>query len=282
MAERSMQPERCPICLEFGTNYYFSLKNNYGSYPIKRCSNCKGQFALINNSSEIINAQESFFDHDSTDLYNTSDTRKYWKREVRLIMSLGYKSGNILDIGCNAGHFLDSCGPDFIKYGIELADGPAKIAAAKGIDVKTEPIENCSFNGLQFDVITMYALIEHLQEPNKVIESVTQLLRPGGLFVVMTGDVKSRKAKVLGQNWHMYIPPLHTHFFSRKSLKMLGAMYGMHEIHHRYSHGGMVFFKNSKILNYTEKALLWPILDLPLLRKFPLYDHYYGYFKKLD
>src|SRR5439155_19296692 len=130
-----------------------------------------------------------------------------------------------------------------------------------------------------FDIVPLYALIEHLSETRNLLNEISRILKKGGLMVLMTGDRKVMKTKILGKNWHMYIPPLHQFFFCRKALKKVASEFSLEEKNYFYGHGGMTFGSN-KLIKLAEKASLWQLFSLPGLRKVPFYDHYYAYFIK--
>ncbi len=98
-------------------------------------------------------------------------------------------------------------------------------------------------------------------------------------MALMTGNRSSWKARVLGNKWHMYMPPVHQYFFSRQALKRVAAEFGLHEVRHRFTAGGMTFFRQP-ILKVCEKATLWQLSEIPLFSRIPFYDHYYGYYRK--
>jgi SAM-dependent methyltransferase len=98
------------------------------------------------------------------------------------------RSGRILDIGCGSyAAFLT--GTRFSeRYGLDrvpLADAPA------GLTLIHHDIEDDSplpFEDAFFDVVTMLAVFEHLEEATirRVLRDVFRMLRPGGLYVMTT------------------------------------------------------------------------------------------------
>ena len=204
-----------------------------------------------------------------------------WRTECRVIDSLGFHSGRVLDVGCNQGVFLESMGEDWEKHGVELARPLADIARGKGIRVYDQPVEDCRFPDSFFDVITMYALIEHLRDPRLVINEISQALRPGGLLVIMTGARNSLKARCKGQSWHMYCPPIHLWFFTHRSLVLLIEQFGFKETSSRYTSGTMPWYISGclagKALDFVEKQVVKRLFEHPPLWRVPLYDHLYLY-----
>lgn len=278
--DASMTSSNCPFCITGKTTKVLSINNASGTFAILRCDNCLTEYCPIDHSAiDEQEVQKHFFDEDLYTIANIEKVHRYWRSEAKRIKALGYTSGKILDIGCNTGEFLYCLGDGYQKHGIEIADIPADLAEQKGITVYRTPLEEANLPTASFDIITLYALIEHLSDPRTLMQEIGRILKPGGIVVIMTGDYRTWKARLLGKHWHMYIPPLHQFFFCRNALRTVAQEFALEEYSHYFSPGGMTFSKN-RILNLLEKASLWQLFGLPILRLIPFYDHYYGYFRK--
>lgn len=88
-------------------------------------------------------------------------------------------SGNILDVGCATGHFLALF--EGKKYGIE-PDRPQANYAKHVFDIDIIP--DMSAPGIQYDLISYYHVLEHLQNPDEELEKAKKHLKPGGLLYV--------------------------------------------------------------------------------------------------
>ncbi|BDA78275.1 hypothetical protein LPTSP3_g12050 [Leptospira kobayashii] len=133
-----------------------------------------------------------------------------------------------LDIGCAAGYFVDYMrSRDYSSYGIEVADGPVKFARETlGLEVYQEDFLSWDIGFQnQFDVITLWATIEHLHKPKETLEKIFKHLRPGGCLVLSTCRY-GILAKFLGPNWRYLNVPEHLYYYSLpgllKVLKKIG------------------------------------------------------------
>jgi SAM-dependent methyltransferase len=186
-------------------------------------------------------------------------------------------SGRILDIGCGGGHFLLHM-KDWKKYGIEISTKARAAATSQNVTAFAD-LHQSRFPDSFFDVITMFAVIEHMADPRSTMLEVARIMKPGGLLVIMTGDVSSIKAQIKGNHWHMYRPPEHLFFFNGRSLDRLAHACGFTRVHRYYTDGGMTTHAN----RYIKKMLVIcaRIMDrLPLLPCLPLFDHNYSYYRK--
>ena len=149
--------------------------------------------------------------------------RKLWSIRLR-----GPRSGRLLDIGCAAGFFLAEARRYYDVRGVEISEYSSTIARERfGLDVFTGTLRDAALPEDAFDVITMWDVIEHLDDPKAELELVARALKPGGSVVVTTGDAGSRYARRAGVRWHLLEPPWHLYFFSRTTLANMAAAAGL-------------------------------------------------------
>jgi len=145
---------------------------------------------------------------------------KLYNSRLSLIESFYPSKGNLLDIGCGAGFFLNIAKErGWNCHGLEIL--PEYIKYAK----ENFALENIHFESLDesltydentFDVITLWDLIEHLRNPLKSLKQINRVMKPGGLLVIWTPNVKN--AIVLKEKWIGYKTLQHFYFFSKDSL----------------------------------------------------------------
>jgi SAM-dependent methyltransferase len=153
--------------------------------------------------------------------------RKEFARTVAFIRKL-VPSGRLLDIGCAYGFFLQEARPYFDVAGIELAEDAAEHGRRNGLNVVTGVADAPTLARLgQFDVITMFDVIEHLPEPAEVLALAARHLKPGGIMVITTGDFASLTARAMGPKWRLMTPPQHLWFFTRDSIRAMGEGVGL-------------------------------------------------------
>jgi 2-polyprenyl-3-methyl-5-hydroxy-6-metoxy-1,4-benzoquinol methylase len=141
------------------------------------------------------------------------------------------ESGNLLDIGCAYGTFLELASGQFNCFGLEISKYAARIArevsCAKTI---ISNIEQSPFSRDHFDVVTMWDVIEHLRYPVSALKEAHRLLKPGGYCFISTDNIDSWLVKLLGKSWWSFAPPLHLCHFSIKSLKIAVQLAGGYDI----------------------------------------------------
>jgi 2-polyprenyl-3-methyl-5-hydroxy-6-metoxy-1,4-benzoquinol methylase len=95
--------------------------------------------------------------------------------------------GKICDIGCGVGYFLRVAQErGWAVAGIDLDKAAVDIARQHGIDVRWETVEEMSFSDDEFNVVTLFNVIEHVPAPQIVLGEIRRVLKPSGLFVLET------------------------------------------------------------------------------------------------
>lgn len=277
---------RCRICNSQNVKLALKLEPPLGGlWDIYECETCTTQFIYPIPSSEELN---QFYDQlyrggsaeRTKALTSPAANQRYWQRQWAIIKGLinNEMGGKVLDMGRGGGHFLDNAGSGWEKYGIELSEEARRVAEGKGIKA-FETLEKATFPDEFFDVVTMFAVIEHLPDPKRVVKELIRVLKKDGLFVIMTGDVRSLKAKNKGNRWHMYNPPGHLYFFCARSLDFLMDSFGFRKVKSIYTDGGMTHVPFCH-LNMAVRAGLVILEQMPVLQSLPLFDHNYSYYRR--
>ncbi|MAG92452.1 MAG: hypothetical protein CMJ48_01695 [Planctomycetaceae bacterium] len=95
-------------------------------------------------------------------------------------------SSRVLDIGCSAGHFLHSIREQVHEVvGAEFNKSDAAFVNEElGIKTYTEPLVETDLPKEHFDIITMFHVLEHIDDPITFLETTRSYLKPGGHIYV--------------------------------------------------------------------------------------------------
>ncbi len=153
-------------------------------------------------------------------------------REERMRGILRFKtSGKFLDVGCGAGRDLDlAVEHGFEAYGVELSEVKKDFYKNKKFQVHVGAFEDAPFAEQSFDVITMWDVLEHVENPNAVLAKVRSLLKPDGLFVAKVPNHAAWNRRLHGKDWDMY-HPLHLYYFTLGTLRPLLQKHGLRVAH---------------------------------------------------
>jgi len=136
----------------------------------------------------------------------------------------------LLDVGCSSGAFLHAAVKlGFRAEGVEPAPKAAATAQAAGLKVHQGLLQEAGYADGQFDAITLFEVIEHLQHPQDLLHECRRILRPGGILLVGTGNAGSWSMAAMGARWeylHIAKHGGHVSFFNLGSLASLAQQSG--------------------------------------------------------
>ncbi|MEM0517441.1 class I SAM-dependent methyltransferase [Aequorivita flava] len=143
---------------------------------------------------------------------------KKWslKNKTKLIRNQNGSVGSLLDVGAGTGDFLKVAKDNGWKVnGTEPNTNALNLASKKGISLKANLTE---FDGEQFDVVTLWHVLEHVLDLDETIETLAKLVKPSGTLIIAVPNFKSYDAKYYGKYWAAFDVPRHLWHFSKHSI----------------------------------------------------------------
>jgi len=94
------------------------------------------------------------------------------------------KSGKLLEVGYGEGNFLHEAQKQFDIEGIEFSEYATNNARIiLGDKVSRGNIQNVNLQSAYYDVIVVFNLLEHLREPMKIINKLSDALKEDGILI---------------------------------------------------------------------------------------------------
>ena len=126
--------------------------------------------------------------------------------------------GNLLDIGCGDGYFLEKYNKYFFYMkGIEMSKVAVKLCQEKKLNVSLSTIEEFNtFN--QFDNILMIDVLEHVNNYLEVLDKVNELLSNKGRLIIVVPNPKGLWVR-LNLKENPVLDPAHVYCPEYKILK---------------------------------------------------------------
>ena len=146
------------------------------------------------------------------------DERRFCRTEAMI------EGKRVLDFGCGDGGYLVRAKIIARQVvGVELEDAMREALCAEGFDVRA------SIDGLGcFDVITLFHVIEHLEDPLAYLALFAEHLQPGGRLVIETPNAEDALLSLYGCGafadftyWHC-----HVYLYATETLKLLAKKAG--------------------------------------------------------
>ncbi|MDC8005090.1 class I SAM-dependent methyltransferase [Aureisphaera galaxeae] len=141
------------------------------------------------------------------------------KKKVSLISRLNEGKGSLLDIGAGTGEFLKVAQEKgWSIHGVEVSEKARDFAKEKNVSLEKGMD---AFAGKQFDVVSLWHVLEHLPDLEEAVHKIEALVRPGGNLIIAVPNFNSWDAKHYKEFWAAYDVPRHLWHFSQSSMRKL-------------------------------------------------------------
>ena len=212
----------CPVCGGQQAQAYLQK----GELRLVCCRACSMIYA---NPAPAEFASGQYYDRAGTDYYlspaklESDYAAVRFERELRVFRK-DCPGGAVLDVGCSSGAFLFQLNQRFPGcyqiLGTDVSGPPLDYAEGRGVAVVRGNFLEQEFGEKRFDVVTFWAVVEHLLDPKLFLAKAWSVLKPDGLCFVLVPNMKSLAERVLGARYR-YIYPQHLNYFTQATLKKL-------------------------------------------------------------
>jgi 2-polyprenyl-3-methyl-5-hydroxy-6-metoxy-1,4-benzoquinol methylase len=155
---------------------------------------------------------------------NREQQRTRAQRQLALVGGIVAPGSRLLDFGAGTGTFVRvACEGGWDAVGVERSE-VAMERALRENGVVLHSVLPAS--GANFDVITLWDVVEHLRDPISMVESLRAHLRPGGWMIFETGNWESWNRLAAADAWALYLFD-HQYYFSPASLERVLGRAGL-------------------------------------------------------
>ncbi len=214
--------------------------------PILRCRSCGHVISTYVNDQHY----DQYFAHE------VQDQERFWWDEAHGKMYADFgdlflrnRSGRLLDVGAGLGYFvrfvMSHAGWDAVGYEISP---PAVEYAHSELGLKGHmfpgAVEHSGFAAGSFDVVTMWDVIEHIPNPDIILQYLIHVLKPGGILFLATPNASAQvfkariKARLLGmrEGVHYLEARDHVNLYTQSSLRMVLLRSGFDRVRFMHIH----------------------------------------------
>ena len=207
-----------------------------GGYELDRCARCGSAFTREPASASLYERGT----YDPTAPRAGGLVRSVMgillRERVRILRRVAQpRREEVLDVGAGRGGVVEwARRAGFRATGIEPSEQGATTAARRGAPVTRASIEDAEIARTSIDVVTMWHVLEHLDDPAAALTRVAGWLKPGGVAVIAVPNLDSLQARIGGARWFHLDVPRHRSHFTPAGLDALLAQAGLEHTNTRH------------------------------------------------
>lgn len=232
-----MVKTRCAICGEDNSRLLYKANFNFKDinetifsarripdkihYRIVRCRKCG--LVYSNPILEFEEIEKLYKKSKYTYGEYENDLNQTYGRYLRRFIKVIPAKNRLLEIGCGNGFFLKEAKRIGFKevWGVE----PGKEIVKKAdVNVRKQIIVDIfkkgQFKRNYFDIICMFQVLDHLTDPNFVLQECHRILKPGGCLLCINHNVDAMSAKIMGEKSPIFDIE-HTFLYNKQTLLKL-------------------------------------------------------------
>lgn len=229
----------CPACSSDDIKPLLTAKDytvSGESFAIWHCAACTLRFTQDVPAIHVIGRyyqSAAYVSHSDTDkglvnrLYHIVRNITLQSKRKLVQRVSGQSSGSILDVGAGTGAFSNTMQQAGWQVTALEPDDTARQNARKRYALTLQsPDTLFELQPAQFDVITMWHVLEHVHDLHGYLQQFHSVLKPGGRLMIAVPNYTSYDAAIYQNYWAAYDVPRHLYHFSPQSIQLLGKAKG--------------------------------------------------------
>jgi 2-polyprenyl-3-methyl-5-hydroxy-6-metoxy-1,4-benzoquinol methylase len=190
----------------------------YGvTLSLLRCRECGFIFSNDKEVEELVSLYENMFDPGYEESQEGRALQMRWL--LRKARKANQSGRSLLDVGAGSGLLVAEAKCfGFNAIGVEPSRSLVKLARdLYQVDLLQGVFPHPMLSNHRFDVIFLVDIIEHVSTPLELLRHCAAALAPQGIIILVTPNVGSLAANLLGQRW-WHFRLAHVGYFSHSSL----------------------------------------------------------------
>jgi len=220
-----MEQINCPLCASSETMLLFKrrdLRHHITDIPfnVVRCQQCSLVYINPRPSPDEIHSYypEEYYSPDDDADKLLRDHNEEFRIKHQYLADI--PPGRVLDIGCAKGEFLM-----FMRHqgwdvsGLDFSQKPPNVF---GLDIRYGDLDNARFSKETFDLVTLWAVLEHVYDPLAMLSRIREFLKVDGSILLAATNFRSLPGRIMRQD----DVPRHTILFTKQTLGQLLRLSG--------------------------------------------------------
>ena len=221
------QRSPCPVCDSAPDAQRFLFTKQAASFV--RCTNCAFVFINPRPTPVWLAARYDYYGAAYfTDPSKLASDFHAARHDVELALLRGC-NGTLLDVGCATGSFVAAAqAAGFAARGIDISPESTRYGReVLGLTLDVGDLYERHYPAESFDIVTLWATLEHLPDPNRVLAEARRLLVPGGRLAISVPNHASLAQRILGRR-DRYVGIDHVNYFTRDTARRILSRHGFH------------------------------------------------------
>jgi 2-polyprenyl-3-methyl-5-hydroxy-6-metoxy-1,4-benzoquinol methylase len=194
-----------------------------GELEFNLCNDC----GLIWRSPESMQISKTYGEgYFESKKYSKNRAHKINKSGWLLDIAGNFHPGirNILEVGCSLGNTLEAARiRNLNSLGIDISPYAVQYCLEHGLKAENKTLEELHAEDLRFDLIFMQHVLEHFEDPFRILRVCKSLLNQGGLLLILVPNSRFAKAARLREKHRFYsqigVGTEHYVYFNYSSLR---------------------------------------------------------------
>ncbi len=162
--------------------------------------------------------------------------RAFDRRRLGLLRPAMPPPARLLDVGAGRGRFVAAArAAGYAAGGLEpSARGVTAARETYAVSLRRAAIEGARVEPGSIDVLVLWHVLEHVEDPGAALRTLRSWLPPGGVLLVGVPNLASWQARLAGSRWyHLDLPRHRTHFTAAGLTTLLeGSGFAVERTHH--------------------------------------------------
>lgn len=223
----------CPLCGADAAEVVF-LKNGFEHL---HCV-CGMIYVAEVLNAEHLNLVYAADEHEGEthDSFRTEPRRSFiralYQEGTELFSALIPGTRTLLDVGCSSGLYMEYARErGFEVEGIEPSAYAVEYARRVDLEVQQGYFNRDMVGGRRYQVITLWDVLEHCDNPAAILEDARDVLETGGVLFLQVPNVMGLAPRILRQDCNMFTGFGHINLFGPATISDLLSNCGFSDIH---------------------------------------------------
>jgi len=224
-AEFVAERAACPVCDASPAGQTVVFAKQQATFV--RCRSCGFVFINPRPTASWLAARYEYYGATYfTDQAKLASDFHAARHDAELALLRGFR-GRLLDVGCATGSFVAAAkAAGFDARGIDISPESTRYGReVLGLALDVGDLYDRHYPAESFDIVTLWATLEHLPDPNRFLAEARRLLVPGGRIAISVPNHASLAQRILGRR-DRYVGIDHVNYFTQATARRILTRHG--------------------------------------------------------